>query len=272
MPLNRAEFLIRKRFARRSTILLFDAACICGWSTVREIAELAGVSHRRAKLELVELVAGGWLVREQRGPKNQQRQVRFTARVAGIARDPTGGIAHDPAGEIAGDPTLPYGRARAPDPDLSLKGSSKIHASVHPGGSKGEPGTDARTEVSKVQTEPEIRAADVQWIAAQWQVSTTLARRYAVKLHEMGLETPRELRAYLDAARRGTHPAFAGLELARYPLAVACTPERLEPWRASRAPKLPPPAAIAEPRRVRRAVGAISTKEMEDFVRSKLRR
>jgi hypothetical protein len=93
-----------------------------------------------------------------------------------------------------------------------------------------------------------VRGSDVQWIGAQWAVSGTIAHQMLTKLTgEIGLSR-REVREYLSDARRGTHAAFHGLDKANYPLGAACTLERVQPWRASRAPRPAPEIASTERR------------------------
>jgi hypothetical protein len=269
MPVTLAEFQLRKRLPKRSLILLFDAACLLGWTSIKAVAELAGVKYDHARVQLGKLVREGWLHRETDA---QLGLLRYTARVAPLESGDRSPKIGQPIARDRSDRSPEIGRpisqdrplvvdARASDPDLSSD-RDPIDQRVRPSGEVQE-GTDARTEGN------EVRQSDVQWIAEQWRVSGTIAHRMAAKLLELGLER-RELREYLEAARRGTHTAFIGLERAEYPLGAACTSERVDPWRASRAPR--PKVVDAEPRRVRRPVSAVSAREMEDFVRNKLRR
>jgi len=47
--------------------------------------------------------------------------------------------------------------------------------------------------------------------------------------------TEHELRAFLTDLERGTHPCFDGIEHAQFRFGAACTVDRFEKWRASRA-------------------------------------
>ncbi len=74
-----------RRFKSRNAILLYMAAeeRAQWWGTTRELAELAGVSFRRAQHELGKLVAEGWLECEEKGPRNScVRMVRYRPRTA----------------------------------------------------------------------------------------------------------------------------------------------------------------------------------------------
>jgi len=239
MSLSLAEFHIRKRLPRRSTILLFDAACLLGWTTVKAIADLAGVSHARAKLELAELVRDGWLRREQQGSQSAKRKVRFSARVTGIAGDPSTGIVRDPSTGIVHDPgpgAAPTRRTHARDhaqqkETLSLDPGS-MDQRVRP--SRGvQGGTDGRTEGSK-EPRAELRNALLAWVATRHNVEPRLSTPGLMRLVNAGA-TEHELRAFLTDGERGSHPCFDGLDHADFRFGAMCTVERFAKWRASRA-------------------------------------
>ncbi len=102
----------------------------------------------------------------------------------------------------------------------------------------------------------------------EWVVSGTIAHQCWKRLLGFGA-TRREAREYLEAAKRGTHAAFRGLELAKYPLGAVCTLDRFEAWRTSRTPApapAPAPAATERRRRSREEPKALSPTEVEEFV------
>ena len=274
MPLTLAEFHIRKRLPKRSLILLFDAACLLGWTSVKAIAELAGVKYDHARVQLANLVREGWLLSEWQGPRNQLGRVRFTPRVEAVG----GGGGRSPAigqGDLqrSARPITrdrpPIKDARASDPDLSLDHDPETHASVRPEGVQGERATaDGRTEVQGI---PEVRGADVQWLVELWGdgISGAIARQMLTRLFALGLSR-RDARDFLADAKRGAHVAFAALDKAQFPLGAACSAERVERWCLARARARAREREPSEPQP--RAVGVVSAREIEDFVRSQLRR
>ena len=228
------------------------------WGKTRDVTTQARVPHRRGEIELAALVADGFLIRHEKGAKNQDRLVRFEPGSAAIKligalrskrsdrsdqidRSATIETIAPLRSKRSEHSTSTHARGHAPpDPDLSLE-SRSMDQRVRPSGEVQE-GTDARTGEGEC---PEVRSSDVQWIAEQWRVSGTVAHQMVKRLLALGLSR-RDVREYLEAARRGTHSAFAGLEKANYPLGAACTRERVEPWRASR-PQAPRPPVDATP-------------------------
>ncbi len=127
---------------------------------------------------------------------------------------------------------------------------------------------DGRTEVQGI---PEVRGADVQWLVELWGdgISGAIARQMLTRLFALGLSR-RDARDFLADAKRGAHVAFAALDKAQFPLGAACSAERVERWCLARARAR---ARDREPREPQpRAVGVVSAREIEDFVRSQLRR
>jgi len=215
-----AEFQIRKHLpGGKGTLLLYDAACLLGWTTVGAIAELAGTSPSRAKVELAELVRQGWLEREREG-NGPGARIRFTRRVKGIAGDPLSGgkgIVGDPLLGIVGDPLSGPDTSRSRVSGLSSSGSVN---SVRPGGSGG---TDARTDDS------DVRESDVEWVKRVWawtHVTGHIVRIKLDQLRDFGF-TRLEMREYLALNwqfLRGTE----------FPLGVACSEKRAPEWLAER--------------------------------------
>jgi hypothetical protein len=54
------------------------------WGSTRDVTTFAKVTHRRGELELAKLVLEGYLVRHEKGARNQERLVRFEAGPAAI--------------------------------------------------------------------------------------------------------------------------------------------------------------------------------------------
>lgn len=260
MPLTRAEFQIRKRLPRRSSILLFDAACLLGWTTVTAIAELAGVpGRRRAELELAELVRKGWLAREERGPKNQAREVRYTARVAAIGADRTGAIDGDRTGVITNDRTGAidgdrsgaiagdrseenndaHARTRATDLPSRHVISKPLRPSVREGSGEGADGrTDGSKKFARV---PDGLAASIAdgWKHVDPSITPAVVRAVLGRfLAERPGIAERELQAYSRAALRHRdgrerHAAFGDISGVDRFFGQAFVGFRFDRWRAS---------------------------------------
>jgi hypothetical protein len=232
MPLTLAEFHIRKRLRRRSLILLFDAACLLGWTTVQRIADLAGVPYDRARVELGELVRRGWLTREQRGPRNPRwREVCYASPVVTLHRSPVIGETGSHRSPVIGE-TL-EGRARASDPDLSDPRSQDLIRPSVLGGAGG----DGRTDGGDQEPRADFRNSFLAWVEARHAVKPILARPGLDRLSKHGA-TEHELRAFLTDLERGSHPCFDGIDHAQFRFGAACTVDRFEAWRKSRRPPL----------------------------------
>jgi hypothetical protein len=251
MPLTLAEYHIRKRLPRRSLILLFDAACLLGWTNIKAIAELAEMAYDAARVALARLEREGWLVRDRDVPR---RLVRFRARVAGfepipqdrsnrsprIGRtDPPGSVEPIPQDRLNAAPPTRRTQARdhaqqRSDPDPSLDPGS-MDQRVRPSGGVqgGEAATDGRTEGSK-EPRAELRNALLAWVQQRHNVEPRLSTPGLMRLVTAGA-TEHELRSYLTDAERGSHPCFDGVEHANFRFGAVCTPERFAKWRASRA-------------------------------------
>lgn len=208
-----------------------------------EIYDAAEVSHRRAALELAKLVQEGWLERHEKGARNQELLVRFEPGVApikliGAVRSLRSGR---PDQVDRGDPSPPTRRTQArdhaqqrSDPDPSLDPRS-MDQRVRPSGGVqgGEPAADGRTEGSK-EPRAELRNALLAWVQERHNVEPRLSTPGLMRLVGAGA-TEHELRAFLTDLERGTHPCFDGVEHAQFRFGAACTVDRFEKWRASRA-------------------------------------
>jgi len=216
VPLTRDEVRLRASLPRRVTArALYDAALASGWSTVAQLAELAGVpGRRRAEVELAELVAGGWLVRHERGARNQARLVRYEPRVAAIGADRT----------------PPY-FAGASDPEIRNRQTDRGGGPQRPAPARDRPA--------------ELRNALVDRVCQRWHLGPGQVTPGLMRLLGAGA-TDRELADFLADAERGRHPAFGGVD-ERQRFGCSCTAERFRIWRESRqrrpaveAPEPPP--------------------------------
>lgn len=97
----------------------------------------------------------------------------------------------------------------------------------------GEPAADGRTEGSK-EPKAELRNALLAWVRERHNVEPRLSTPGLMRLVNAGA-TEHELRAFLTDLERGTHPCFDGIEHAQFRFGAACTVDRFEKWRASRA-------------------------------------
>lgn len=257
MPVSARRVMELSRLSRNGILLCLAAETRPQWwASVRELAAISGVSPTRAKLELPELVDLGFFERRGDGGKGTKGLFRVltekdridpsTQRAEGSDRSfHKDRIDPSPPAAVGSDRSSPstssHARAPAP-PDPSLKNSNR--PSVLEGSGEG---THGRGDQS-------LRGSDVRWVSAQWSVSGAVAHQCWTRLLGFGLSRG-EGREYLEAARRGTHPAFNGLELATRPLGAACTWQRVEPWlmwyRRAKPETGAPPAparARAEPR------------------------
>jgi hypothetical protein len=213
-----AEFQIRKRLpGGKGTVLLYDAACLLGWTTVAAIAELVGMHPARAKVELGELVRQGWLQRERQG-KGPGSRVRFEARVKGIVGDPLSvgkGIVGDPLSGIVGDPLSPPDTTNTRVPALSSQDCKHL-----PSG--GVQGNAARPD-----SDSDVRESDVEWLKRTWawsNVTGFIARAKLNQLKAFGFSRL-EMRKYLGQ----NYQNLRGVE---YPLGVVCHETRALEWLA----------------------------------------
>lgn len=259
MPLTLAEFHIRKRLQRRSVILLFDAACLLGWTSIRAIAELAGVKYDHARVELGKLVEAGWLIREDRGPA-KRGQVRYRSPVIGVTDRHT----DHPRSvtPITGDRYSLEGSRARPDPDLS--GSEIQDQHVRPsGGVQG--GTDGRTDSGKLAGHRNELTARVCREWARWAVTPPVAYGGIDRLLNARL-TERELQKFLVDALNGKHPAFVGVQ-DHMRWGQSTSEERIKLWcnieRATRDVGLVRPRRVRErdPTREERATAAAQAEE-----------
>jgi hypothetical protein len=236
-----ASLAVFRRLGDGTRIRVYVAATGVDWTTADEVAQLAGVSPRRAALTLAALQAEGFLAREASGPAAPGRRVRyftngdrprspFPATV--IAGDHRSVIAGDHRSVIAPDhcsnPLLKLARASGSEEPPTLPNDHRPSVTV-------QPSTDGRTA--------DYRASDVTRITLQWAVTGTIAHQSLRKLAEAGLERRLAL-AYLDAAKRGVHPAFGGLDRAQYPLGAACSGERVAAWLTTQAPRFAPRSPV----------------------------
>jgi len=254
----------------RDQILLYLAAHTRSqwWATARELASIVGVPLRRARLELVELASKGLL--ERKGTNGIVARFRIASNLDQSDPGTRIKVIQVPGSKRSGSSSSDA-RAR---PDLSLD-PDPMDQRVRPSGGVqgGNAATDGRTDGGEGEQRAELRNALLAWVEERHSVSSRLSTPGLMRLLNAGA-TERELRAYLTDAERGSHPCFDGVERAQFRFGAVCTLERFAKWRASQARARAP--IVDEPRpRPRRAVSevsAVSAREMEEFVRTKLRR
>ncbi len=208
------------------------------WATVQELATAADIHLRRAQLQLAALTSNGVFERKWSGKGTAARY-----RLAATAIDSIVVTAIDsivvPRSTRSWSDDAPTRRTHARDharqrSDLSLD-PDPIDQRVRPSGGVqgGEPAADGRTEGSK-EPRAELRNALLAWVQQRHNVEPRLSTPGLMRLLNAGA-TEHELRAFLTELERGTHPCFDGIQHAQFRFGAACTVERFEKWRASRA-------------------------------------
>jgi len=254
----------------RDQILLYLAAHTRSqwWATARELASIVGVPLRRARLELVELASKGLL--ERKGTNGIVARFRIASNLDQSDPGTRIKVIQVPGSKRSGSSSSD---ARASG---SLSGSGS-HGTTRPsvlGGPGGEePAADGRTDGGdgdRAEPRAALRNALLAWVEKRHAVEPRLSTPGLMRLLNAGA-TEHELRAFLTDGERGSHPCFDGLEHADFRFGAMCTEARFAKWRASRA-RAQPPIVDVEPPRPRRSVSAVSTREIEEFVRNKLRR
>jgi len=217
------------------------------WGKTRDVTAQARVPHRRGEIELAGLVADGFLVRREKGAKNQDRLVRFELGPAAIkligpvrSKRSERSDQNDRSATIETIAPLrskrsepiedAHAHARAPDPDLSLDPRSMDNTVRPSGGVQGAEPSDGRTDGGEF--EERLQRA-IAWVQERQGISPKISTAGLTRLLNAGA-TDHELRAYAVEVQRGTHSCLKGVEKATFRFGPACTEERFAEWRASR--------------------------------------
>lgn len=295
MRLSVEELARLVRLKGRDQILLCLAAHTRPqwWATAAELAGVAGVHPRRARLALVALAREGLLDRKGETGGGSGNVARFRVASKGDQSDPVEPDQSDPvSGSLrSGSDPPPTRRTRAgdhaqqketsepSDPSSFVSASSLGSASDrshHRPSVLGDRRGDGRTEG---EIDQRLQTA-VEWVHERLGVTSQMSTPGLLRLLNAGA-SDRELRAYALDQKRGIGPAFDGLEHARFRFGAACTEDRFELWRRARAARVRAEAERAkteafehvEPsKRAPKAVSQVSAREMENFVRTMLRR